>query len=235
MSNETILVVAAHPDDEILGCGGTICHHLANQDEVVVLFISEGVSARSVPGQLKDWTLEIERREHAAFAVAQYLGCRPPKFLRRPNLRIRDTPMLDLVKEIEAAIEDIRPTSIYTHHSGDLNSDHRLTHEAVITATRPLPTQSVRAIYAFETPSSTEWSSLGIGPAFVPMRFVNIADHMDKKIEALALYEFELRPFPHPRSREAITALARSHGSRIGCLAAEAFIVIREIVGKETS
>lgn len=226
-----VLVVAAHPDDEVLGCGGTIARHVQAGDKVSTLFMSEGVSSRFVPGQDIDFSADIESREKASRDVATFLGCEVPVFLRMANLRMMDMAMLDVVKEIEAVVEDVQPNIIYTHHGGDLNSDHRVTHEAVMTACRPMEDRSVQAIYTFETPSSTEWSTVSIGDLFVPNRYVNIEEQMDIKLKALAYYDMELRPFPHPRSPQAITVWAQRHGATVGRRAAEAFCTIREIVG----
>ena len=124
----------------------------------------------------------------------------------------------------------VRPDIVYTHHGGDLNVDHRIAHQAVLTAGRPLPGSAVRAIYAFESCSSTEWSSPAMGPPFVPQRFVAIDAWFERKLAALTCYAEELRPFPHARSLEAVAALARLRGAAAGLGLAEGFMVIRERV-----
>jgi len=136
---------------------------------------------------------------------------------------------LEIVKAIEAAVKRLKPNVIYTHHANDLNIDHAIVHRAVLTACRPLPGSSVRSIYAFETLSSTEWEPAGLGRQFQPTRFVDISNSLDAKMGAMRAYGEEMRPFPHPRSPEAIEALARFRGAQSGLLAAEAFVVVREI------
>lgn len=225
-----ILVVAAHPDDEVLGCGGTICRHVAQGDEVAVLFLSEGVSSRGDEESAKDWTPEIMEREAFAHRACQAMGAGIAGFLRYRNLRMSESSMLILVKKILQVIHDVRPETVYTHAGGDLNSDHRIAHEAVVTACRPVADMPVRNIYAFEVPSSTEWAFGAIGKKFFPTRFVDIRDFFDRKLGAVACYDFEMRPFPHPRSRENIQALARVRGMAVGLEAAEAFVVVREVV-----
>jgi len=223
-----ILIISAHPDDEVLGCGGTICRHVVLGDEVSLLFLSEGVSSR---GALeKDWTSEIEEREMFARSVSRLMGARVVRFLRYKNLRMSELSMLDIVKEIIGVIQEVKPETIYTHSGGDLNSDHRIAHEAVITACRPVVGMPVRNIYTFEVPSSTEWASTAIGERFVPTRFVDIKDYVETKIKALGCYDLEMRPFPHPRSLENIRALQRVRGMAVGLEAAEAFMVVREVV-----
>lgn len=225
-----VLVVAAHPDDEVLGCGGTICRHVAQGDSVAVLFISEGVSSRWDEESARDWTAEIEQREAFALSACRKMGADVAGFLRYRNLRMSESSMLVLVKKILQVIHEVRPDTVYTHAGGDLNSDHRITHEAVVTACRPVPDMPVRNIYVFEVPSSTEWASAGIGELFWPTRFVDICDFFEQKLDAIGCYDFEMRPFPHPRSRENIEALARVRGMAVGLEAAEAFMVVREVV-----
>jgi LmbE family N-acetylglucosaminyl deacetylase len=138
--------------------------------------------------------------------------------------------LLDMVQPLETVINEFKPSMIYTHHGSDLNVDHRLTHQAVLTACRPQPNGLVTRILAFEVPSSTEWSSASIGAPFMPNWFVNISAVIDKKMAALASYGEELRPFPHARSVEGVQALAMLRGSSCGVEAAEAFMLVREIV-----
>jgi len=226
----TVLIIAAHPDDEALGCGGTIARHADAGDRVHVVFLAEGVTARQDVPDLNALADALRRREDGAAAVARILGAESPVFHRLPDNRLDGLPLIDLAKLVEREIARIGPDIIYTHHGGDLNIDHRLTHQAVLTACRPLPGARVRAIYTFEVPSSTEWGGAATGGGFTPTRFVDIAGQLQRKLDALACYGDEMRPFPHPRSREAIEALARSRGAASGLAAAEAFMVVREIV-----
>lgn len=217
-----VLVVAAHPDDETLGCGGTIARHAAAGDTVSLLFLADGVGARGDHD-----AAAIAGRTRAAAAAAAALGAEPPRCLGLPDNRLDTVALLDIVKAIEALVEEVRPAVVYTHHGGDLNIDHRIAHRAVLTACRPLPESPVRAIHAFEVPSSSEWASPG--DAFVPTRFVDIAATFATKMAALACYGDEMRAFPHPRSAQAVEALARWRGASAGLALAEAFAVVREI------
>ncbi|MGQ0662592.1 MAG: PIG-L deacetylase family protein [Pseudomonadota bacterium] len=217
-----ILIVAAHPDDEALGCGGTIARHAAAGERVDILFLADGASAR--PGAGAD---EIEARRRAARAAAAALGAQPPEFLDFPDNRLDIVPLLTVVQAVEAVVGRARPAIVYTHHAGDLNIDHRIANQATLTACRPLPGATVRAIYSFEVLSSTEWASHLTG--FWPTRYVDIGSHLEAKMAALRLYRAEMRPFPHPRSFEAVAALAKLRGTAVGLAAAEAFMTIREI------
>lgn len=222
-----VLVVAAHPDDEVLGCGGTIARHRADSDEVTTLFLADGVGARDEStGGATDLTI----RRAAGNAAADALGTAPPIYLDFPDNRLDTVALLDLVQAIERVATEFRPDRVYTHHSGDLNIDHRICHQAVLTAFRPMPGQTVRAIFGFEVPSSTEWAFGGQETVFQPRHFVDISSFMAAKVAALRCYEMEMRPFPHPRSERMIEALAGWRGAIAGCEAAEAFTVIRQIV-----
>lgn len=221
--NYSILVIAAHPDDEVLGCGGTIARHAGKGDSVVVAFLADGVSSR---GGNRDM---IERRRNAAVKSMNVLGAKAPVFFDFPDNRMDTVPLLDVVKKVEELAAAHSPHMVYTHHGNDLNVDHRIAHQAVMTAFRPLPQSRVRAIYSFETPSSTEWSSPDIGAAFTPRHFVDIGDFLETKIDALKCYADEVPTAPHPRSVEAVQSLAIWRGGNAGLKAAEAFDVLRQI------
>ncbi|WP_341501712.1 PIG-L deacetylase family protein [Gallaecimonas sp. GXIMD4217] len=217
-----VLVVAAHPDDEVLGCGGTLAKHVAAGDSVEVLFMADGVGARS-PDQQDQ---ALASRNRAAEDAAARLGISRLHCLGLADNRLDGYPLLDLVQALEAKLAGIRPDIIYSHHHGDLNIDHRLTHQAVMTACRPLPGSSVKRLYAFEVQSSTEWALQGQG--FVPNVFVDISDHLDVKLQALGCYQEEMRPSPHARSVEAVEALARWRGASVGQGPTEAFVLLRQ-------
>jgi len=225
MSGQSILIVAAHPDDEVLGCGATAARHVADGDTVHVLIMAEGATSRDA-----DDIDGVEALRQSAVAAAVALGTQPPRFAGLADNRMDSHDMLDIVKEVESAAADVTPTIVYTHHGGDLNVDHRLTHQAVLTACRPQSEEIVRAIYTFETPSSTEWSATDMEEAFLPQRFIDVSDHMAAKIAALECYGSEMRDFPHARSIKAVEALATLRGSQSGLVAAEAFRVIREVI-----
>ncbi|WNK01382.1 PIG-L deacetylase family protein [Thalassospiraceae bacterium LMO-JJ14] len=221
-----VLVVAAHPDDEVLGCGGAMARHAMEGDKVNVLFLADGVSSR-----LGDnFEAECTERENCARLASEILGAGPPEFLRLPDNAMDSLPLLKVVNLVEEVISRFVPSIIYTHHGGDLNIDHRIAHQAVITSCRPVPGSPVRAIYGFETLSSTEWASPASGTAFRPNRFVDITSTLELKTRALSAYKQEIQAFPHIRSHEALAALVRLRGATAGVGAAEAFAVEREIV-----
>jgi LmbE family N-acetylglucosaminyl deacetylase len=221
-----VLVVAAHPDDELLGCGGTIAWHATRGDLVDVLIMATGATSRDDPAALA----YVEALQASARRAAGILGAREPRFLGLPDNRLDSLDLLDVVKRLENVLAETRPEVVYTHFDGDLNVDHEITARAVLTAARPFPSAVTRAIYAFETLSSTEWRPSGAIAGFRPARFVDIGPFLERKIEALACYAGEMRDFPHPRSPEAVRALATLRGAAAGLAAAEAFMVLREMV-----
>ncbi len=225
----TVLVVAAHPDDEVLGCGGSLARHVRLGNRVHVLILAEGATARDDLRDVDARQTDLLGLREAAGRAAGVLGIAAPRFGGFPDNRMDSVAILDVTKRVESVVEEIAPSVVYTHHGGDLNRDHRIVHEAVLTACRPLPGRSVRQLFAFETLSSSEWASESIGPGFRPRRFVDISVDLDAKLRALECYEQEMRQFPHPRSHEAVQALARLRGSQVGLMAAEAFDVIFDI------
>jgi N-acetylglucosamine malate deacetylase 1 len=222
VSKRTILVVVAHPDDEVLGAGGTLARHVAQGDEVFVTFLADGVGARG------DSPATAESRAAAARSAARVLGTREPRFLGFPDNRLDTLALLDIVKAIEQVIADINPDTVYTHHSGDLNIDHVICQRSVMTACRPLPQSRVRRIFAMEVVSSTEWNPDNT-LLFNPTRFVDIEPTMVVKHRALEAYAEEMRPFPHARSYQALESLARWRGVSVGLTSAEAFMVLRDV------
>lgn len=228
--SKSVLCVCAHPDDEVLGCGGTIARHVANGDSVTVIFMSDGVTSRDY-GPSVDVADVTRERQDACEKAMTILGVSFWEATVFPDQKFDSVPLLNIIKSIEffcekrAAVRDIKPQIIYTHHLGDLNADHRITAQAVLTAFRPLPGSSVEAIYGFEVPSSTEW---GLDP-FVPDTFVDVTSYLPRKMEALRAYDVEMREFPHPRSYEAVSSLARWRGSIAGLKLAEAFKAYRRI------
>ena len=228
----TVLVIAAHPDDEALGCGGTIARYAAEGYEVHLAFLADGVGARGTPGgELAQQEREaLNRRRAAARKAAAILGAASVSFDDLPDNQLDSLPLLDITQSVEALIAQHQPSIVLTHHAGDLNIDHRRVHQAVITACRPQRGHCVRTLMAFEVPSSTEWQPPGSGPAFEPNWFVDISETLVKKCAALDAYHEEMRDWPHPRSLEAVEHLARWRGATVGCEAAEAFMLMRFMV-----
>jgi len=224
-----ILVVAAHPDDEVLGCGGTLARLSREGHTIHTLILADGESSR-ITGKKASNSMLLQDREEAAERATQILGCSSVEFCHLMDNRLDGIELLDIVKIVEKFIHRYSPESVFTHHAGDLNIDHRITHEAVITACRPQPGNSVKELLFFEIPSSTEWCPPDSHKVFTPTVFVDISTTLSEKLRALQAYEKEMRPFPHPRSIEAIEALARWRGAIIGVPAGEAFILGRKII-----
>jgi LmbE family N-acetylglucosaminyl deacetylase len=227
-ASNSVLIIAAHPDDEILGCGGTMTRLAREGHEVRIAIVAEGISSRYA--QREDADQQQLKHLHAqAQHAANKVGAKELVLCKLPDNRLDTVPLLDVVKLVEELITRFRPEAIYTHHPGDLNVDHGVVHRAVLTATRPVPGQCVSEIYAFEVPSSTEWAFQRLEPVFRPNVFVDITETLETKIEALACYDTETRKFPHPRSAEALRAIATRWGSVAGFPAAEAFELIRSV------
>lgn len=222
-----ILVVAAHPDDETLGCGGTMARLAQDGHEVFALFLADGVTSR-IQGDLNLRSRQRWEREGQAKKAAEILGAEPPSSWGLPDQELDTMPLIDIVRAVEKEIGIVQPAWVLTHHPGDLNLDHRIVARAVLTATRPMPGCLAREIYAFEVPSSTEWN-FGTAQPFQPTVFFDISETLDKKIEALKCYHEEIREFPHTRSEEAIRALAMWRGAQCGREAAEAFMPLRVV------
>lgn len=220
-----VLVVAAHPDDDVLGCGGTMAKLSAAGHAVHVLTMADGVSARA-SGPAAAAPELLEARNAAASKAAAILGCASMETRPLRDNRLDGVDLLDVVKLIEDHIDRLQPSVVFTHHSGDLNVDHQVVHEAVLVACRPVPGQTVKNLYFFEVPSATEWRVSGT--PFQPNHFVDISATLAKKCEALGAYEDEMRPFPHARSIKAVEALATWRGATVGVNAAEAFMVGRQ-------
>lgn len=225
---QAVLILAAHPDDEVLGCGGTIAK-LADEGAIVhVAFLADGVFSRV--GEQTVQQLELSSRRAAAHKACEILGVKSVSFGDFPDNRMDTIPLLDITQAVEALIAKHQPEMIFTHHAGDVNIDHRRLHEAVVTACRPQHNHPVKTLLCFEVPSSTEWQLPGSAPAFTPNWFVDISATLARKLAALAAYAEELRAWPHPRSLQGIEHLAHWRGATVGVDAAEAFILGRQLV-----
>lgn len=221
--NKKILIIAAHADDEVLGCGGMIAKSISNGDSVFAIFLTDGISARDFSNK-KD----IENRKKSANQAHELLGLTDVRYLNYPDNRLDSIDLLDLVKDLEVHIEQIKPNVVYTHHYGDLNVDHQIAFKATMTACRPLPDCSVKEIYSFEIISSTEWSGV-VDNYFKPTVYIDITNFIDVKLKAINFYNLEMRDSPHSRSIEHVKSLAKHRGNCVGVDAAEAFIAIRVI------
>lgn len=223
-----VLIVAAHPDDEVLGCGATIAKLAREGANVHIAILGEGLSSR-FPDRTQVDPAEFEALDNTLRDVTKLLGASGLSKYRLPDNSFDTLPLLEVVKKVEQLVSKHKPEVIYTHHGGDLNVDHQITFRAVLTATRPFPGQSVRELLSFEVPSSTEWTFQKLEPIFRPNVFVDVASTLELKLRAMERYESEVREFPHPRSRQALEAIARRWGSVAGVSAAEAFELIRTL------
>lgn len=224
-----VLIVSAHPDDEVLGCGGTIARHAGAGDQVQVLIVAEGSTSRQKMRDRVKAHEELTGLSKSANKAGLILGAAGVELLNLPDNRLDSIDRLDLIKHIERRICRHQPEVVYVHHAGDVNIDHRRLHEAVVTACRPTPGHTVKRLLSFEVPSSSEWQTPGSAPFFQPNWFVDISDQMHLKREALVAYASEMRPWPHARSLEAIEHLARWRGAQVGIEAAEAFCLLRQV------
>ena len=227
--NSKILVVAAHPDDEVLGCGGTIARHSDAGHHIQVLIIAEGSTSRQSVRDRSQAYEHLKALETASQIAGSILGAKGVELLDLPDNRLDSVDRLDIIKLIEDRINHYKPDCVYFHHAGDVNIDHRRLHEAVVTACRPIPGHVVKRLLSFEVPSSTEWQPPGSNMPFQPNWFVDITAQWDRKREALVAYSTEMRDWPHPRSLEALEHLARWRGAQIGVQAAEAFCLLRSL------
>lgn len=229
IGDSTILVVAAHPDDEVLGCGGSIHKWVDAGAEVHALILAEGLTSRAhqrsdIPEN------EITSLHEDAKKAAGIIGYRSIRFESFPDNRMDSVDLLDVIHVVDQYIEKIRPSVLLTHHYGDLNIDHRICFQAAITACRPLQGCPVQTILSFETPSATEWNFPYAENVFSPNVFVNITDQIEVKLAAMACYQSEIRKAPHPRAPESLCAIAQRWGSTVGYNYAEPFELIRTSV-----
>jgi len=223
-----VLVVAAHPDDEVLGAGATIARLAREGASVAMAILGEGVTSRYPDGQAPEQAL-VDLHAATATAAAT-LGVDPPSLHGLPDNRFDSVDLLDIVLTVEGLIDTHEPDVVVTHHWADLNIDHSLVSRAVLTATRPMADQRVHSVLAFEVPSSTEWGFQRLEPVFRPSWFVPVDERdVQRKIDAMAAYAGEARAFPHPRSPEALRAIATRWGTVVGQPLAEAFELVRSV------
>lgn len=218
-----ILIVAPHPDDEILGCGGVIAKHVSEKDKVFSLIVSKGMKELYSDDQIQQ-TRNEARRAHS------YLGIKETVFLDYPAPALDTVPNYMLSSDIRNFLINFDINVLYIPHRGDIHQDHTKVYYSSLIAARPVSTPSVRKIFAYETLSETEWSPPTSDAVFIPNVFVNIERYLNSKIEAMKIYKSQLKNFPNPRSIESIIALSKFRGSTVMCSAAESFELIREIM-----
>lgn len=225
MTKNIVAVIVAHPDDEILAFGGTMARHSDVNHPVHVLIMATGIAARSSHVQVN--ARELRALRDQAAAASEIIGVDSLTFRDFPDNRMDSVDLLAVVKEIENFLAEKKPSTVYTHHMGDLNIDHQIVSRAVMTACRPLPGTPITTLLAGEAISSTEWS-----PAtqrFIPTEYVDISTVLERKLKALECYAEELRDWPHPRSLRGVSAVAQARGTESGVTAAEAFSTLRRV------
>lgn len=232
LRNSRILLVVAHPDDELLGPGGTMNRLIRDFGcDVRVIILGEGITSRAENRNPEMWDSELRQHKANIISAQKAIGFSEVITYDFADNRFDSVDLLDLIKVVEREKSAFNPVAIFTHHGGDVNIDHQRTFEAVITACRPMEHERVKHIIAFETPSGTEWRAASDPRHFIPNLFIEISEeNLSAKIRGMESYEFEKRPYPHPRSPEALTVYAQRWGIVVGKKYAEAFMLIRTIV-----
>lgn len=215
------LIIAAHPDDEVLGCGGII-KKLSAQEDFFVVIMTGGADGRYSND------MEEKLRQNAKEAN-RIIGTKELFFESFPNQKLETIPLSSIIQTIEEYIANLKPHRVFTHFANDLNKDHQILAEATFTATRPIVGQMVKEVYSYNVPSSTEWNMTDTAKMFVPNVFLDIKDEIDAKVEAMKKYPSECRPYPHPRSSEALRVHANYWGLTAGIEYAEPFKMIRKM------
>jgi LmbE family N-acetylglucosaminyl deacetylase len=231
LRNKKVMIVVAHPDDELLGLGASM-NRLINEYQITthVLILGEGITSRSAERNVVQWEKQLSIHKENIQQAKNAIGYHSVSIFDFPDNRFDTVALLDIIKVIENEKALHKPDVIFTHHGGDVNIDHQLTFEAVITSCRPMQHESVKTIITFETPSGTEWRASSDPRYFIPNMFISVSmKNLDAKIRAMESYQFEKRAFPHPRSPEALKIQAQRWGITVGYEFAEAFTVIRSI------
>jgi LmbE family N-acetylglucosaminyl deacetylase len=231
LKNKKIMLVVAHPDDELLGLGATMNKLIEEYNvKTHVVILGEGITSRSDNRDTKKWKSELEIHRANIHSAQAAIGYHSVSIYDYADNRFDTVALLDIVKTIEKEKQNFNPDVIFTHHGGDVNIDHQRTFEAVITACRPMSHENVKTIITFETPSGTEWRAPTDPRHFLPNIFFEVSEkNIDAKIKGMESYEFEKRAYPHPRSPEALKIQAQRWGVAVGCNFAEAFCLVRSI------
>ena len=226
---DKVLIIAAHPDDEVLGVGGTIAKYTSKGIEVSLLIVTDGSTSQ----YRNDPKLQeiMEEKKLETRKAADILGIKNIYYGNLPDMKLDTVPHIEINKVIENVIEEEKPTIVFTHFGGDVNKDHQIVFESTLVACRPVSDQIVKKIFLYSVPSSTEWNVQTAHTAFMPNWYENIeGDFAEKKYAAMSCYEEELREYPHPRSIEYLENADISEGNRVGRLSAESFMLVRNIV-----
>jgi LmbE family N-acetylglucosaminyl deacetylase len=217
-SGKRVLVVAAHPDDEVLGCGGTVALHVRAGDHVTSVIVCEGESLR--------YGTEGVGQSGDMARAARTLGVADVRTLKFPDQRLDTLSLVEVITPLEQIVRDVRPQVVYCQYGGDINLDHQQLFRALLVATRPVE-EFIEAVYAFDTASSTEWA---YPRTFIPDTWVDISATLETKLAAMACYKSEVREYPHPRSIEGLRNRARAWGNQCCLDAAEVFMTVRRVM-----
>lgn len=218
-----VLVIAAHPDDEVIGAGGTIARHVAHGDDVCWCVVTRAYSppwSEEYPGIARKQVEDVQR----VLGIEEVFHC------GFPTVKLNTVPYIELCSALQRVVDQVQPEVVYTTAGDDINQDHRLVYEATLVATRPLPNSSIRRVLSYELSTTARYGLPAGSSGFVPNVFVDISQYLDKKMEAMQCYRTELREYPHPRSLEGLRLFARERGLSVGLEAAECFQLIRELV-----
>ncbi len=221
--NKRILVIAPHHDDEVLGVGGTIARFTAEGAEVFVAILTKGYAP-----EFDESDYEIDCQE--ALSAHNVLGVKQTIFASFPAARLDTIPHLEVNKKLVEICRKVQPDILFIPFNGDIHLDHQRVFMSALVATRPVNNNVPKYIYAYETLSETNWNAPYLTPGFQPNVFVNISDYLEQKIQSMKMYASQIKPFPNERSDESLRALATLRGSTVGCFAAEAFVLIRQII-----
>ncbi len=222
-----VLVIAAHPDDEVLGMGGTIAKLVKDGNAVDVLIVTDGSSAQYRDSDHLAEIIEAKKKETRN--CADVLGIRDIYYGELPDMKLDTTPHIRINQVIEDVIDKVQPDTVFTHFWGDVNCDHQNVYKSTLVAVRPLMGQVVRELYCYRVPSSTEWTPNKADTMYMPNCFVDIEAYAEQKYKAFACYSTELRDYPHPRSEQYLRESDKAAGLRVGMLAAEEFVLLRKL------
>ena len=231
LKNKKLLIIVAHPDDELLGLGGTMNKLITEYNvKTHVVILGEGITSRSQSRDTEQWKEQLAIHKQNIKSAQKAIGYHSVSIYDFPDNRFDTIALLDIIKVIEKEKQDFVPDVVFTHHGGDLNIDHQRTFDAVLTACRPMEEETVKSIISFETPSGTEWRANSDPRHFLPNFFVSITEeNLNAKIKGMESYEFESRPFPHPRSPKSLIITSQRWGIALGEEYVEAFHIVRTI------
>ena len=218
-----VLVISAHPDDEVIGAGGTIARHVDHGDEVYWCIVTQAYTP--------PWSKEyLERARQQVYEVQKVLGIQEVFFCGFPTVKLNTIPYMEISSALQGIVDQVQPEVVYTTPGNDINLDHRIVYECTLVATRPLPGNSIQRLLSYEIGDGPRQGLMSGNGGFVPNVFVDVSQYMEKKLEAMSCYESELKEYPHPRSLKGVRMVAEARGLGVGLTAAEAFRLVRQVI-----